>query len=983
MRANRRTWRLCGTLLWLWLWLGPGASDGVHAQSIPLRRYAHDQGLLGLAGTCLLQTRQGMLWVCTESGLYRFDGRDFQQVPLHGEGGHLIADAEEDAAQRLWVASSEHLYVDEGQGLRRLSVQETGPLQHGGLQLASPRWGTVVIDGERALHAQRQPDGRWRLQPLFDAATLARVPQLGRIVSAQAEGDALWLGCGRALCRIGADRSVLVFGQAQGLPEDVWRSVLHDRDGALWVRGQHQLMQLPAGAARFVPRPVDGAGVAMFSRQAQLLLDAKGRVLLRTNTGLARWEGGRWRLFDRRNGLPESAIVALLLDRQGDLWMTVDGEGVVRWSGYDWIENWDVSQGMRMAPTWAIQRDRHGALLLGNEGGGSRQSGAGARFRPWLDDAGIQLVGLQVAADGSLWSADSLGDLRHHDGDGGNGRLVARLGSAVKRLYLDRAGRLWFLSQKGVYLLPRPQEETRPHRVQALPMVEYTDIHESADGTLWIAGAAGAYRLRGAHWSPLQLRLDGKPARPAVDKLLVLGDGTVWASLSRPGLWRGRVDGDGLALRQVDDAPLKGLRVYLIRQDRARRIWVGHNQGLDVYDGRRWSRLSQSQGLLWDDTSESAYFEDRDGSVWIGNSKGVSHVLDPQRLFQGDTPAVTLSRFTRGDRAIGAGARLPWSEQPLHIEVTTPALYDDRHRATLRYRFAGQHSQWISTPNFEIEHPPLAPGDYVFEIQLLDSYRRSASPLTRVAFSVAPVWWRSAPMLGLYALAALGLAIALVRWRERQLRRQQRELAALVALRTRELEHDKRELEKARAALAVKASHDELTGLPNRAGVLDALIEQIGHSQADGRPLAVAMIDLDHFKRVNDEHGHLVGDAVLVMVGQRLTANLRGADLIGRYGGEELLGVLPGLPMPSHERLQELREAIGGKPLRLGSQTLTLTASIGVAWYRSGETVQQLLGRADDALYRAKHLGRNRIEMQLDAVPGAAPDAPVHGLAGG
>ncbi|WP_256058018.1 GGDEF domain-containing protein, partial [Xanthomonas cerealis] len=127
---------------------------------------------------------------------------------------------------------------------------------------------------------------------------------------------------------------------------------------------------------------------------------------------------------------------------------------------------------------------------------------------------------------------------------------------------------------------------------------------------------------------------------------------------------------------------------------------------------------------------------------------------------------------------------------------------------------------------------------------------------------------------------------------------------------------------------------------------------------------AVAMIDLDHFKRINDTYGHLIGDAVLTKVAKRLNTDLRESDLIGRYGGEELLGVLPGLPIPSHERLQRLRVAVCGHPLRVGSQSLAVTTSIGVAWYRPGETLQQLLARADQALYRAKHLGRNRVELQ-------------------
>ncbi len=963
MPAHRPGLRTLQALL-LWLALGLLLGDGARAQSIPLRRYAHDQGLLGLANTCLLQTGNGSLWVCSESGLYRFDGHRFEQVPLQGQRGHSISAASEDAEHRLWVTTFDAVYVDDGTQLRRLAPEETGALHRNKLRLANPRWGMVLLNGTQALRAVASAGGRWRLQPLFDAATLARLPQLGKIGEAQSEADNLWLGCDQELCRVAADGSVTVYGQAQGLPPDRWRGVVHDRDGALWLRGDHHLMQLPAAAERFVAQhPPGGAPLRQVVGQAQLLLDPQGRVLMRSGQSLLRWEHGHWRRFDHSNGLPDGGITVLLFDHAGDLWMSVDGEGVVRWNGYGWIENWDVTQGMSTAPTWSILRNSEGALLLGNEAGINRQRRADERFQPWLSDAGAQVLGLHNAADGSLWSLSALGELRHHDHQGRLLRSYPRLRVSIRRLFLDATDRVWILTTDGLYLL-RPHSDDMPQRVQALPVSEYSDIQQRRDGSLWLSGAVGVFRLRGSTWTPIRLELDGKPAQPWVSKLLIREDGQVWAALYNPGVWQGRLDGDTLQLRPSVQPEQRELQIYLIRRTRNGWIWMGHNQGVDVYDGRHWSRLNQSQGLLWDDISESALFEDHDGSLWIGTSKGVSHILAPQRLFQANAPGVTLSEFSRGGHPIAAGARLPWNEEPLHIEAGSPDLYDDRNRVSLRYRLEGAHTRWIHTPNFEIEHPPLAPGDYTFELQLLDAYRHSASAPVRVAFSVAPVWWRSQTMLALYALLGGGLAIAALHWRERRLRQRERHLADLVALRTQELEHDKRELEIARAALAVKASHDSLTGLLNRAGILDALAAQMRHSLAEDWPLAVAMIDLDHFKRINDTHGHLIGDAVLTKVAQRLNANLCESDQIGRYGGEELLGVLPGLPIPSHERLQNLRVAIAGHPIRVGKQSLTVTASIGVAWHRPGETLQQLLARADQALYRAKHLGRNRVELQ-------------------
>ncbi|CEE41198.1 Uncharacterized signaling protein CC_0091 (fragment) [Xanthomonas citri pv. citri] len=181
-----------------------------------------------------------------------------------------------------------------------------------------------------------------------------------------------------------------------------------------------------------------------------------------------------------------------------------------------------------------------------------------------------------------------------------------------------------------------------------------------------------------------------------------------------------------------------------------------------------------------------------------------------------------------------------------------------------------------------------------------------------------------------------------------------------------ELEQDKRDLEAARAELSLKATHDELTGLLNRAGILAALREMLLHAEHQGRPLAVVLIDLDHFKLVNDQHGHLAGDAVLAGVGRRMDTLMRGDDRIGRYGGEELLALLPGLNLDATHRLDALHRGIcGDYPIDGG--WLHVTCSVGVAWFQRGETLEQLLARADAALYRAKRSGRNRVDY--DHVP--------------
>jgi diguanylate cyclase (GGDEF)-like protein len=129
-------------------------------------------------------------------------------------------------------------------------------------------------------------------------------------------------------------------------------------------------------------------------------------------------------------------------------------------------------------------------------------------------------------------------------------------------------------------------------------------------------------------------------------------------------------------------------------------------------------------------------------------------------------------------------------------------------------------------------------------------------------------------------------------------------------------------------------------------------------------PLAVVLVDVDHFKRINDTYGHLCGDAVLRMLGTQVSAKVRATDSLGRFGGEEFLLVVPGAPQQRpFLPLERLRRSIAEIPFSHDGLIINVTASFGMAWLMHGsDTAEKLLGRADTALYSAKYAGRNRIE---------------------
>lgn len=196
--------------------------------------------------------------------------------------------------------------------------------------------------------------------------------------------------------------------------------------------------------------------------------------------------------------------------------------------------------------------------------------------------------------------------------------------------------------------------------------------------------------------------------------------------------------------------------------------------------------------------------------------------------------------------------------------------------------------------------------------------------------------------------------------REQEVSTRLKSLADRVALMEQDAQVVRENLEEQRQ----KALVDPLTGLPNRAAWSERLEHEVGQWQQHGNSLLLAMLDLDHFKRINDNYGHLAGDRVLKLIASVLRKRLRGGDFIARFGGEEFVLLVPDTPLGAGAKLAEaLRLAIEACPFHFKGEPVTVTMSVGMTAFKPGEHSDSVLKRADQALYRAKNAGRNRVEL--------------------
>lgn len=184
-----------------------------------------------------------------------------------------------------------------------------------------------------------------------------------------------------------------------------------------------------------------------------------------------------------------------------------------------------------------------------------------------------------------------------------------------------------------------------------------------------------------------------------------------------------------------------------------------------------------------------------------------------------------------------------------------------------------------------------------------------------------------------------------------------------LAQRMESMESEASELKSNLEAQRMEALRDALTELPNRAAYDDQIEAEYSRWRRHGRPLSIAIADVDHFKQVNDTLGHLRGDKVLKLVAREISRRVRNEDFVARYGGEEFIIIMPDTDkLSAHTAIEKVRLAIADCPFNFNQQRIPITSSFGIASFNEGDSIEDCFERADRALYKAKENGRNRIE---------------------
>ena len=692
-----------------------------------------------------------------------------------------------------------------------------------------------------------------------------------------------------------------------------------------------------------------------------------------------------------------------LEDRENAIWVGLAGTGMDRWAGSENWFGWGEMEGLPDPNVWAVVRDAQQRLWVGTNNGLALWDSGAHRWRVWREKdgmAGITVSQLAVAGDGGIWALSLPGGLTRidpHTLTTTKVKLPESGDKAPMAIAVSPDGTLWISARTVLYTVrpgagsPVTREVPLPEEVQRKTRA----INFAPDGTLWAGGPTGLARFDGAQWTVFT-KADGL-RDDHVELLLALSRDEVWLCYRESeGLTHARAGGGKLTVRHF--TMQQGLRsdsVYLLGRDYQGRIWAGGDRGIDLLnDESVITHFDHATGLLWDDVGEGYTWNDPDGSVFIATSRGLARYSPGGAIASRNPPAVVLTSAELGGTQYlnQSGVEVPHDSSTFVADFAVMTFHNPES-IRCQYRLQGLETEFLETSQREVRYPALPPGRYLFAVRCGSVVSGWSPAPAAFSFSISSPWWaRWWARLGGLLLLALAVR-AVVIYRIRRLEGDRLMLEQAVAERS-------AELARANAELQAMSLTDPLTKVRNRRFFRETIeadamqvVRAYRRAGLNAGPiehgdLIFYFVDLDHFKRVNDEHGHYAGDRVLMECARRLTHIVRQSDLLIRWGGEEFLVVLrSGTRADADILARRLLRLMGEDPFDIGDgKMIPMTCSIGWAafpWITAQPdalSVDDVLVLADRSMYAAKEAGRNYAvgiapgaELLRETSVGAAP----------
>jgi len=937
--------------------LDPSKAFSQYVQST----WALQNGLQQKSVMAVAQTRDGFLWLATEEGLVRFNGRTFLTFDERNApdlGDRFIRSLATGPDGSLWIGTMSGLARYSGGKFE--SFRREAETRMDIYDLCVGNDGSVWFSSDRGL--RRLQNGVLRNYTTADG-----LPSDGITGVAAAPNGSVWIATTNGLVSFESGRFT-VYSKWDDAQSEPLNSVSIGQNGTVWIGAKNGSVGLWANGK--ITTWWKGHG----DRIESLREDVDGTLWIAfEKLGIGRMRGHNLELLTRSNGLPSDDPDWIFEDRERNLWVGWADAGLSMFRDARFT-SFGKPEGLSSDSISSVIQAVDGSFWVGTVDGGVNHlvNGTVRVNSAAKGPAGKSALGLVQSRDGSIWIGSGDGSAtRMKDGRATSFRLPGPLTPELRAVVQDLSGDLWF-----GFDMPNGLARLRNGHFEQIPLEgRVKALAVAPNGALWIASYLyGLSELKNGVFRHYSVK-DGLSST-FLTSVYVDTAGVVWAGTALAGLNRLK---DGKITHYSVEQGLSDSTVSAMIEDGNGYLWLSGPRGIsrvslqdldDYADGRIKMVRSESYGyadglrsIECNSMAQPGIWKAQDGKLWFATTAGLA-TIDPRHILTNEVlPIVQIGDIAldgKNQNATEDAMRLGPGGGNVEISFQAPSFVAPE-RMQILYRLEGVYRDWreVATRR-SAAYANLGPGKYHFEVKAANSDGRGDKDATSLNFEILPHYYQTIWFRGLAALC-LGLLVwRIYLSRVHYLIRKTRELETIVSQRTAELRAALLAAEAAKEQLRDQAMRDSLTGFWNRRAIFEILDGEIARCQKESHPLCIIMADLDHFKMVNDTWGHLGGDAVLRVVSDRLRQGLRRNEALGKYGGEEFLILLPLCSLPiAIRRAEELRVAVQAKTIPISGREIAVTCSFGVAMFEPGSSVEELVGKADGALYVAKNRGRN------------------------
>ncbi|WP_417664774.1 diguanylate cyclase [Pseudidiomarina donghaiensis] len=908
------------------------------------------------------QTEEGYIWLATWEGLTRYNGAEFKNFDLYSNIG--LRDA---GLQNVRVAESGQLIVVGARGTVVLREQgAAGTTEWRTLETPLTLVNKAIYNQDNSYWLATEELGLLKyyspdnVESFFDqVAPNNNVMHAYDI--AKPDDSQLYVATNLGLVRVTKD-DLYFINSDYGLPKLGVFSVTQYGDDFIVGTEQGAFIGRQETGFKLIHPKLDNVSVI------RVMIDDIGDIWLGSiDKGLFRLSKAHGlENLSMADGLPNSRVLAIYQDAERSIWIGTNG-GLMRLRNTP-FRTYTAKDGLADNFVRTVIQRENGDIWVGSAGGVSVYSN-----NKWSNlDLGLQASVL------SLHEHPELGIFIGTYTDGlllwNNGQVIQHwtrndglLANEIRSITTTHTGRVWFATPNGINFYEPGKGIGEPN--QQVDHAQFSvSLHEDKNQQLWLGTARGLFKFEAGHFVSVDISKFNHAQY--VFNIQSVGD-ELWLATDRGLIIYQPEQQQGIVIGRPQGLIVE--KVFQFTIDENNNVWLTSNRGImrTTVDDIRAVQTQQSSGLTTVEVfresdglvssqanggSNPAILHATDDTIWVPTANGIARIA-PNQLAQFTDyppPAVIENVELNGQFVKPSSAQTRFDGERISISYAGLG-FTINNQIRYRTQLLGYDDNWRTTSARYAEFTNLPPGDYTFRVQAAYSNSDQIGRTAEFSFSVPPRYYQQ---LWFWIIASVALLVAIltfVRVRLNVMARRAAELEQQVAEKTEALRTQAERFEHL-------AQFDELTNLPNRRSFNRDLSAEFAAATRHKKPLTLAIIDVDNFKRINDNFSHSSGDIVLQWLADLLKQHTRQEDKIARWGGEEFTILMTDTTIDTAEIMcNRLREHIMQTPPPAQVPIEQLTVSIGLSSLASVDSIDSLLSHADRALYTAKSNGRNRV----------------------